>query len=410
VAVSGQSAERIFISYRREDAAYPAGWLFDRLLDEYGAGQVFKDVDSIELGDNFAERIQEAVKKCSVFLAVIGPRWLVVTDQHGNRRLDDPDDFVRLEVEEALVRNIPVIPILVDGARMPGRAELPGALQNLTFRHALELNSHRFGSDFARLLEALKALGPPDMRTQPPGITARRTRAATEADGRAAVAAWPTPDSIRSTRDYATVLRRTWVRAGAPSHEEIQRRTGGLVSSDTAKDVLEGHNEYHRWDADDFASALLVLDALGVPDRVVRNWRSAGRRLQRREKGADLRQAFRWGLPVTLPAIVLCLGVGLAIAFMGTPPAAGDGNLAAFAFTCLVFLVAAIAISFLASEEMRPPYDGRFGLIFFICMIASLALGMSADHIGYLDHISYLAQHHLIGRVAMDARNWLIWR
>ena len=73
-----QPANRIFISYRRDDAAYPAGWLFDRLIDRFGAGQVFKDVDSIELGDNFADKIQDAVKLCSVFLAVIGDRKSVV--------------------------------------------------------------------------------------------------------------------------------------------------------------------------------------------------------------------------------------------------------------------------------------------------------------------------------------------
>ena len=77
---------RIFISYRREDTAYPAGWLYDRLADRYG-GQVFKDVDSIELGDNFVEVISGAVGSCDVLLALIGPQWLAIADDHGHRRL-----------------------------------------------------------------------------------------------------------------------------------------------------------------------------------------------------------------------------------------------------------------------------------------------------------------------------------
>jgi hypothetical protein len=112
---------RIFISYRREDASYPAGWLFDRLADRFGRGQVFKDIDSIRLGDDFVEVITRAVGSCDVLLALIGEEWLTVSDQDGRRRLDDPDDFVRLEIEAALARNVRVIPILVGIDRRGGR-------------------------------------------------------------------------------------------------------------------------------------------------------------------------------------------------------------------------------------------------------------------------------------------------
>jgi TIR domain len=151
---------RIFISYRREDAAYPAGWLYDRLANRYGAGQVFKDVDSIELGDNFVEVISSAVSSCDVLLALIGPRWLGTTDEHGRRRLDDRDDFVRLELEAALTRRVLVIPILVEGARMPRAEELPDSLVALVHRQALELSPARFAADTGRLLRVLdKTLG-----------------------------------------------------------------------------------------------------------------------------------------------------------------------------------------------------------------------------------------------------------
>ncbi len=102
---------RVFICYRREDAGYPAGWLFDQLTAHLGADRVFKDMDSIEPGDDFADVITEAVSSCAVLLAVIGPRWLAAAGPD-ERRLDDAGDFVRLEIEAALARGVRVIPVL----------------------------------------------------------------------------------------------------------------------------------------------------------------------------------------------------------------------------------------------------------------------------------------------------------
>jgi hypothetical protein len=146
---------RIFISYRREDTAYPAAWLYDRLADRYGDGQIFKDVDSIELGDDFVQVITTAVESCDVLLALIGEDWLPITDAHGRRRLDDPDDFVRLEIEAALARNVRVIPILVGDATMPQAEELPHSLVRLARRQALELSPVHFDFDTGRLLKVL---------------------------------------------------------------------------------------------------------------------------------------------------------------------------------------------------------------------------------------------------------------
>jgi hypothetical protein len=145
---------RVFISYRREETAYPAGWLYDRLTTHYG-GHVFKDVDSIQLGDDFVEEITRAVGSCDVLLALIGDQWLTITDAHGRRRLDDPDDFVRLEIEAALTRNVRVIPILVEGATLPRADELPRSLAMLVRRQALELSPARFDFDTSRLLNVL---------------------------------------------------------------------------------------------------------------------------------------------------------------------------------------------------------------------------------------------------------------
>jgi tetratricopeptide (TPR) repeat protein len=149
------SVGRVFISYRREETAYAAGWLFDRLVDRFGRGQIFKDIDSIQLGDDFVEVITSAVGSCDVLLALIGEQWLTITDEQGTARLDNPDDFVRLEIEAALTRNVRVIPILVAGARMPRSDQLPPSLAKLARRQALELSPSHFESDTSRLHKVL---------------------------------------------------------------------------------------------------------------------------------------------------------------------------------------------------------------------------------------------------------------
>jgi TIR domain len=135
-----------------------AGRLYDRLAVRLGEDQVFMDVDTIALGVDFAEVISQAVSTCEVLLAVIGPRWLTATDQEGRRRLDDPEDIVRLEVAAALERDIRVIPILVEGAVMPRRQELPEALVGLARRNALILRHESFRSDADRLLAAIEPI------------------------------------------------------------------------------------------------------------------------------------------------------------------------------------------------------------------------------------------------------------
>jgi len=171
---------RIFISYRRDETAYPAGWLYDRLAQHFGAGQIFKDVDSIELGDDFVQVITRAVGSCDVLLALIGEQWLTITDAQGQRRLNDPDDFVRLEIEAALTRDVRIIPILIDGARMPNADELPAGLASLARRQALELSPSRFEYDTSRLLKILD-MTLAEVRTAHDGPATTSTSAAQQA-------------------------------------------------------------------------------------------------------------------------------------------------------------------------------------------------------------------------------------
>jgi hypothetical protein len=164
---------RIFMSYRRQDTAYATGWLFDRLAETYGRAHVFKDVDSLQPGDDFVAVIETAVGACSVLLALIGDEWLTVADGNGRRRIDDPHDFVRLEIEAALTRGVPVIPILVDGARMPQPTEVPDSLVPLVRRQALELSPARFDFDVSQLRLVLDRALTPSSAGGRPG--ARRT-------------------------------------------------------------------------------------------------------------------------------------------------------------------------------------------------------------------------------------------
>ncbi|TAN84400.1 MAG: toll/interleukin-1 receptor domain-containing protein, partial [Gallionella sp.] len=168
----------IFISYRREDSAGHAGRLFDRLRERFGKDRVFMDVAGIEPGVDFVEAIDRAVASCDALIVVIGRKWLTCTDAAGNRRLDDPEDFIRLETAAALRREIRVIPVLIQDAATPAEKDLPEDLLKLARRQAIEISDGHWDSDTEALIGALaKALPgetapPPDKKfSEPPGVT-----------------------------------------------------------------------------------------------------------------------------------------------------------------------------------------------------------------------------------------------
>ena len=147
---------QIFISYRRDDTAGYARAVYDELAREFGADRVFIDVDDIAAGQSFADVIRGAVNSSSVVLVLIGKRWR--GDRDGaTPRLDDADDFVRIEVAAALSSGAPVIPVLLDGALMPGEAQLPNALRALASRNAFEVRATAFAADMARLTVELRS-------------------------------------------------------------------------------------------------------------------------------------------------------------------------------------------------------------------------------------------------------------
>lgn len=154
---------RIFLSYRRNDSVGYAGRLSDRLSDYFGEKQLFIDVNAIRPGEDFINVIEQAVGCCEVLIAIIGKDWLTMTDPSGRRLLDNPEDFVRVEIASALSRNIRVIPVLVNGATMPRSEELPDALVKLARRNAVELSDARWKYDVDRLIKAIESMiGPTD--------------------------------------------------------------------------------------------------------------------------------------------------------------------------------------------------------------------------------------------------------
>jgi len=133
----------VFISYRRRDNPYVAGILRDALQAHFGIDQVFFDLDKIPYGVDFRQYIANAVGSCVVLLVVIGDQWLHLHDEKGRRRLEDPSDFVRIEIEAALKRDITVVPVLIESAQMPAASELPESIREMAFRNAAEIRAGR---------------------------------------------------------------------------------------------------------------------------------------------------------------------------------------------------------------------------------------------------------------------------
>ena len=147
----------VFVSYRREDSAAYTGRLYDYLTDHFHRDQIFIDINAITAGQKFGEVLRQELANCVAVIVMIGPRWATVTGETGQPRLMDPDDWVRTEVATALARDILVIPVLVGGARLPEKQELPDELAALCDRNAREISDSRWDYDARRLMTELRA-------------------------------------------------------------------------------------------------------------------------------------------------------------------------------------------------------------------------------------------------------------
>ncbi|MBV9512286.1 MAG: TIR domain-containing protein, partial [Caulobacteraceae bacterium] len=148
----------VLISYRRDDDPHAVDRLFEslkRVLDPY---RLFLDIDSIPVGVDFEEHLRQQVSSCRVLLAILGPRWLDIRGDDGKRRLENPADFVRIEIEAALDRGIPVVPVLLDNTSMPKADQLPDSLKPLASRQSWELSRKRFTADVDGLAKRIKQI------------------------------------------------------------------------------------------------------------------------------------------------------------------------------------------------------------------------------------------------------------
>ena len=219
---------KIFLSYRREDSADIAGRIFDHLERRFGRDRLFLDVDAIPYGEDFRHRIDQALSHTGVLLAIIGDRWLDAEDPaSGARRLDDPDDYVSVEISSALERSITVVPVLVGEAQMPRGADLPARLADLSYRNAAEVRSGRdFSFQVGRLGDAIAEVLalPQDRASSTLDSSARLAISAkTLADN---------PSSLVGAQLGAFVIQRLLAAGG--SGVEVVTRTPDLGEIDTA--------------------------------------------------------------------------------------------------------------------------------------------------------------------------------
>jgi hypothetical protein len=169
---------KIFISYRRDDSGYEADRLFQALRKHVANPKrdLFLDTETLPAGVNFVEHLDRTLGECDVLLAIIGSRWLGAIDpKTGGRRLDNPKDFVRMEIALALKRGIPVAPVLLDGTTMPTAEELPEGLKELALRNGVEVRRRTFDADTERLIEGL-ALEELDRKARIASVLGRQNR------------------------------------------------------------------------------------------------------------------------------------------------------------------------------------------------------------------------------------------
>ena len=149
-------SEPIFVSYRRDESSDAAGRLKETLLRRFGEDFVFMDTDAIKPGQNWPARLRAALEAAHVILAVIGPGWLKASDEYGLRRIDDPEDWVRMELDYALSHAKVVVPVMIGGATIPPRDKLPPSLAPLFDLNVLEVRTAYWEHDLGMLDGQLK--------------------------------------------------------------------------------------------------------------------------------------------------------------------------------------------------------------------------------------------------------------
>jgi hypothetical protein len=148
----GTPTWELFIAYRQADARGHAGRVGERLISYFGSGQVFKDIEALPIGVDFIDFVREKLQRTHVMVVVIGPNW--IKDQ----RLHNPEDLHREEIRTAIERGVHLVPVLVDGASMPRKEELPEDIQPLVRRNAVEITDTRWDYDVGRLVKTVEEM------------------------------------------------------------------------------------------------------------------------------------------------------------------------------------------------------------------------------------------------------------
>lgn len=273
----------IFISYRRLDSGDITGRIYDRLVNHFGPDVIFRDVQSIPFGIDFRDYINNELCDCQVLVAVMGPQWLTVEDAAGNRRLDHPGDWVRLEIETALNRGIPVIPVLVGGAQLPKADELPDCLQALAYRNCTTARSDPdFHPDMDRLIEGLKTLlVSRTSSTSPLGAVPIPSNIPTPKTSRFVDREQPIEQVHQILQQYRLALITSVNGAGGMGKTELaiqyslkhrQDYRGGVCwLYPKASDIGPQITEFVRAN---FAESLKIPDGLTLPNQVSYCWRN----------------------------------------------------------------------------------------------------------------------------------------
>jgi hypothetical protein len=263
----------IGISYRRDDSAGLAGRLYDRLSEQFGFDRVFMDVDAILPGEDFREAIRRRIYEAAAWLVVMGPSWAQSVNSRGERLLDDPGDFVRIEIATALERGIVVIPVLVDGAAMPRSEELPADLRTLAYRNAIALDHGNFQQGVDKLIYALERLDAerlPHPTAEKQKHQDRRRRGLMWAAGTVGVAAallgvLQTTNQLTSP---AAIFERTkayvYERAAAGGYASAQYALGRMYENGVGvpKDLARAIEYYKKAAGQGYPNANVALDRL----------------------------------------------------------------------------------------------------------------------------------------------------
>jgi hypothetical protein len=202
---------------------------------------VFMDVNAIQPGRDFRKAIDDCIRECSVLLAILGREWLESKDALGRRRLDDETDFVRLEIASALRRDIPVIPVLVRGAKMPTAEQLPADLRELAYRNAVELTHARWKSDVQVLIQALRPYLEAGKEVSPPPALSGDTRLAAGLAQKAVVEATPPANAIGIEKAVLERISRELAAYIGPIAEIVVRRAAKRSTSITDLCAIVSH-------------------------------------------------------------------------------------------------------------------------------------------------------------------------